>query len=159
MAHAINSLTDDTPSMWESTSGTVASQRLQFDLGSPRNLGKIHLWNVNVAGNTGLGVKDLQVWLGDSSGNVIANLSAHPLAPGDRHDGLLRSGVRPQRRDGGADVKLLVLDNWAGTTTGQVGLSELRFEGVPERKRWHCWRRDWPSALPAWRKAKVGFII
>jgi hypothetical protein len=128
-SHAIGSDNDENPSAWVSASG-VGNQWVRFDLGSAQNLGKIHLWNLNVDGQTALGVRNMEVWKTDSAGNNIALLATITDLP--QATGTSAYADQAFSLSGATDVqyvKLCNFTNWGGSS---VGLSEVRFEKIPE---------------------------
>ena len=146
----------DTASAWVSNSG-VADQWVLLDLGAAQDLAKIHLWNLNVEGETALGAKDFEVWESNANGDLISLLgTVSNLAQADGVSAYDDQAFDLTGAFGVQYVKLCNFTNWAGDDS-QVGLSELRFEmgEVPEPSTFALLVAGLLGLLTyAWRKRK-----
>jgi hypothetical protein len=107
----------------------VASQAVEFDLGANFDLTGAHVWNMNQAGNTGRGIRGVEIFISpDAAGATWTSVGVREFTEATGLAGLAAqdvsfTGTNARR------VRFQIQSAWSGAVSEYVGLSEVRFRG------------------------------
>jgi alpha-tubulin suppressor-like RCC1 family protein len=108
----------------------VNTQDVEFDLEGNYDLTAAHIWNMNQAGDSLRGVKDVKILVSTSTTAAFTPLITTVFSQGTGFPGLTAQIVPLTGATNVRRVRFEIQSAWSGAAKEYVGLSEVRFQGT-----------------------------